>query len=217
MKKEKDDLRYNEEDERTLLEDILGFIKVFAVTAIVFLLFVNFIAHPVNVVGRSMDPTLSDGEYGFTSVISTIVGTPKRGDVVVVTIRGNDGTTTHWVKRIIGLPGETVSCVNDEIYIDGEKLDESEYISESYRQSMIDTYGYFNKSVKDTVDENGVTVVTAVDFDTVVLEDDEYFVCGDNRPYSKDSRDSSVGPIKKSQIFGEGILVFWPLNKIGIH
>lgn len=217
MKKEDDELRYNEDDERSVVEDILGFIKVFALTAIIFLLFVNFIAHPVNVVGRSMDPTLSDGEYGFTSVISTVLGKPKRGDIVVVTMEKEDGTKTHWVKRIIGEPGETVSCKDDEIYINGEKLDESEYIDPDYRQSMIETYGYFNKTVKDFVDDEGITVVRAVDFDEVVLGEDEYYVCGDNRPYSKDSRDNSVGPVKKSQIFGKGIMIFYPLNKIGIH
>lgn len=217
MRNDNDDLRYNEDDERSVVEDILGFVKVFALTAIIFLVFVNFIAHPVNVVGRSMDPTLSDGEYGFTSVISTIVGNPKRGDIVVVTMKKDDGSTTHWVKRIIGLPGETVSCKDDNVYINGEKLDESAYINEEYRQSMTETYGYFNKTVKDFVDEEGLTIVKAVDFDTVTLEDDEYYVCGDNRPYSKDSRDNAVGPVKKSQLFGKGILIFYPLDKIGIY
>ena len=56
----KDELKYNEEDERSIFEDILDFIKVFAITALVFLLFVNFIAHPVSVKGRSMHPTLKD-------------------------------------------------------------------------------------------------------------------------------------------------------------
>lgn len=217
MKKEKDELKYNEEDEKSVLEDILGFIKVFALTAIVFLLFVNFIAHPVNVVGRSMDPTLSNGEYGFTSVISTIIGKPDRGDIVVVTMPQENGKNSHWVKRIIGLPGETVSCKDDELYINGEKLDESSYISEEYKQSMIEQYGYFNKIVKNTVDKEGVTVVRAQDFAEVTLGEDEYFICGDNRPYSKDSRDDSVGSVKKSQLFGKGIFVFFPLNKIGIY
>ncbi len=217
MKKENDELKYSEEDEKSVVEDILGFVKVFALTAIIFLLFVNFIAHPVNVVGRSMDPTLQNGEYGFTSVISTIVGKPNRGDIVVVTVQKEDGTKTHWVKRVIGLPGETVSCIDDEIFINNEKLDESSYIQEDYKQSMIENYGYFNKTVKSYVDKEGITVVRAEDFDEVVLAEDEYFVCGDNRPYSKDSRDESVGPVKKGQLFGKGIFVLFPINKIGMY
>ena len=66
MKKaKKSELRYNEDDERTLLEDILGFVKVFVVSAIVILLFVNFVAHPVRVDGRSMYPTLKDENLGL--------------------------------------------------------------------------------------------------------------------------------------------------------
>ena len=217
MKKKNDDLKYNENDERSILEDILDFVKVFAITALGFLVFVNFIAYPVNVVGRSMNPTLADGEYGFTNVLNATIKTPQRGDIVVVTMQTEDNTKSHWVKRIIGLPGETVSCKDDEIYINGEKLDESAYIDEDYKQEMIETYGYFNKVIKDYTDEEGVTVVKAVDFTEITLGDDEYFVCGDNRPYSKDSRNEAVGPVKRSQIFGNGILIFYPLNKMGIY
>ena len=67
-KSKKNELRYNEDDERTLLEDILDFVKVFVISAIVILLFVNFVAHPVRVDGESMYPTLKDGEFGFTNV-----------------------------------------------------------------------------------------------------------------------------------------------------
>lgn len=82
----KNELRYNEDDERTLLEDILGFIKVFVVSAIVILLFVNFVAHPVRVDGRSMYPTLKDGEFGFTNVGGVLLNGVERGDIVVVTM-----------------------------------------------------------------------------------------------------------------------------------
>ena len=115
-KSKKNELRYNEDDERTLLEDILGFIKVFVVSAIVILLFVNFVSHPVRVDGRSMYPTLKDGEFGFTNVGGVLLNGVERGDIVVVTME-EEGQKTHWVKRVIGLPGDTVSCVNDVVYI----------------------------------------------------------------------------------------------------
>ena len=205
-KSKKNELRYNEDDERTLLEDILGFIKVFVVSAIVILLFVNFVAHPVRVDGRSMYPTLKDGEFGFTNVGGVLLNGVERGDIVVVTME-EEGQKTHWVKRVIGLPGDTVSCVNDVVYINGKVLDETKYIAPDYRQSLVDKFGYFNKV--PNADNTNVE-----DFEEVKLGDDEYYVIGDNRPYSKDSR--YVGPVKKSQIFAKKMLVLLPISDIGV-
>lgn len=205
-KSKKNELRYNEDDERTLLEDILGFIKVFVVSAIVILLFVNFVAHPVRVDGRSMYPTLKDGEFGFTNVGGVLLNGVERGDIVVVTME-EEGQKTHWVKRVIGLPGDTVSCVNDVVYINGKVLDETKYIDPDYRQSLVDKFGYFNK----VPNANNTNVE---DFEEVKLGEDEYFVMGDNRPYSKDSR--YVGPVKKSQIFAKKMLVLLPISDIGV-
>lgn len=205
-KSKKNELRYNEDDERTLLEDILGFIKVFVVSAIVILLFVNFVAHPVRVDGRSMYPTLKDGEFGFTNVGGVLLNGVERGDIVVVTME-EEGQKTHWVKRVIGLPGDTVSCVNDVVYINGKVLDETKYIAPDYRQSLVDKFGYFNKA--PNADNTNVE-----DFEEVKLGDDEYYVMGDNRPYSKDSR--YVGPVKKSQIFAKKMLVLLPISDIGV-
>ena len=205
-KSKKNELRYNEDDERTLLEDILGFIKVFVVSAIVILLFVNFVAHPVRVDGRSMYPTLKDGEFGFTNVGGVLLNGVERGDRGVITMK-EEGQKTHWVKRVIGLPGDTVSCVNDVVYINGKVLDETKYIDPDYRQSLVDKFGYFNKV--PNADNTNVE-----DFEEVKLKDDEYYVMGDNRPYSKDSR--YVGPVKKSQIFAKKMLVLLPISDIGV-
>lgn len=207
MKKaKKSELRYNEDDERTLLEDILGFIKVFVVSAIVILLFVNFVAHPVRVDGKSMYPTLKDGEFGFTNVGGVLLNGVKRGDIVVVTME-EKGQKTHWVKRVIGMPGDTISCVNDIVFINGKVLDEKQYIDPDYRQSCVDQFGYFNKV--PNADNTDVQ-----DFEEVKLGDDEYYVMGDNRPYSKDSR--YVGPVKKSQLFAKKMLVLLPISDIGV-
>lgn len=207
MKKaKKSELRYNEDDERTLLEDILGFIKVFVVSAIVILLFVNFVAHPVRVDGRSMYPTLKDGEFGFTNVEGVLLNGVKRGDIVVVTME-EKGQKTHWVKRVIGMPGDTISCVNDIVFINGKVLDETQYIDPDYRQSCVDQFGYFNKV--PNADNTDVQ-----DFEEMKLGDDEYYVMGDNRPYSKDSR--YVGPVKKSQLFAKKMLVLLPISDIGV-
>lgn len=217
-KSNKSELRYNEDDDRTLLEDILGFVKVFVVSAIVILLFVNFVAHPVRVDGKSMYPTLKDGEFGFTNVGGVQLNGVERGDIVVVTME-EDGQKTHWVKRVIGLPGETVSCVNDVIYINGKALDETQYIDPDYRQSFVDEYHYFNKVANSNTEDNKRNYNpdvddNVVDFKEVTLGDDEYFVMGDNRPYSKDSR--YVGPVKKSQLFAKNMLVLLPFSDMGV-
>lgn len=208
MPKKKKMERYSEEDERTLAEDILDFVKVFAISAIVILLFVNFIAHPITVVGTSMTPTLLDGEYGFTSILNMRLGKPERGDVVVITMEQEPDEKSHWVKRVIGLPGETVYAKDGVVYVNDEPLDESAYLKEDYMdealQSFYDTYGYpYGTFTKD--------------FGPVTLGEDEYFVMGDNRPWSKDSRDPSVGPVSSSDMYGKGIMVFFPFDKIGVH
>ena len=205
-KSNKSELRYNEDDDRTLLEDILGFVKVFVVSAIVILLFVNFVAHPVRVDGKSMYPTLKDGEFGFTNVGGVLLNGVERGDIVVVTME-EDGQKTHWVKRVIGLPGDTVTCVNDVVFINGKVLDETQYIDPDYRQSCVDKFGYFNK----VPNEDNTDVK---DFDEVKLDNDEYYVMGDNRPYSKDSR--YVGLVKKSQLFAKNMLVLLPFSDMGV-
>lgn len=200
VENKKSNYDYNEDDERTLGEDIIDFVKVFVISALVILVLINFVAYPVTVVGRSMRPTLENGEFGFTNKISVLLSkNVERGDVIVATIKDSEsGETEHWVKRIVGLPGETIKCKNEKIYINGKVLDESDYIDEDYKQSMIDEFGYFN-----------------MDFAEVTLGEDEYFVMGDNRPYSKDSRYSDVGPISSSQIFGKGVFVLYPFKEIG--
>ncbi len=199
--RKKDALSYNEEDEQTLSEDILDFIKVFVISAVVVLLFSHFIAYPVNVKGRSMHPTLKDGEYGFTNVIGMAFHEPERFDVVVVEMEDEDtGNPERWVKRIIGMPGDTIECKDEVVYVNGQALDESAYIDAQYKQETKDSLGYFN-----------------MDFDEVKLGEDEYFLMGDNRPYSKDSRYKDVGAFTKEQIFGDGVLILFPPTHIGVH
>ena len=166
-----------------------------------------------------MYPTLKDGEFGFTNVGGVLLNGVERGDIVVVTMEEN-GQKTHWVKRVIGLPGETVSCVNDVIYINGKVLDETKYIDPDYRQSFVDEYHFFNKVENSDLGDNkrnynpDFKYKSAIDFKETKLGDDEYFVMGDNRPFSKDSR--YVGPVKKSQIFAKKMLVLLPISDIGV-
>lgn len=199
--------RQQKDEEKTLLDDILDFIKVFAVSAIVILLFVNFIAHPVTVIGHSMDPTLAEGEYGFTSIISMATSDPQRGDIVIVNMENKNGETERWVKRIIGMPGETIEAKDGVVYINGEVLDESGYLL----QENID------KALARFKAEKGIDYGPFTsDFGPVTLGEDEYWVMGDNRPDSKDSRYPDVGPVSRDNLFGKGIFVLYPFNKMGV-
>ena len=148
---------------------------------------------------------LADIQRGSLERIKNII--PHRISMFDLVTMEEDGQKTHWVKRVIGLPGDTVTCVNDVVFINGKVLDKTQYIDPDYRQSCVDKFGYFNK----VPNEDNTDVK---DFDEVKLDNDEYYVMGDNRPYSKDSR--YVGPVKKSQLFAKNMLVLLPFSDMGV-
>ncbi len=102
------------------------------------------------------------------------------------------------IKRVIALPGETIECKDEQVYINGEALDESAYLDNDYAKDWLAKNGYFNYN-----------------FDPVTLKEDEYFLMGYNRPISLDSRDS--GPYKKSQILAKDFLVLYPFEEFGYY
>ena len=169
---------------------------------------------PVRVDGHSMDPTLADSEY-----LLVINKLPiDRFDIVVASETEN-GKTKEIVKRVIGLPGDTIQYENDTLYINGKKTDEpylKEYIKKFKEDKLQSTYtgkGFeengelFRQMAQSaqafTVDQDGSATFTKK------LLDDEYLLLGDDRIVSKDSR--QVGAFKKSQIKGEAVFRLWPL------
>ena len=169
---------------------------------------------PVRVDGHSMDPTLADSEY-----LLVINKLPiDRFDIVVASETEN-GKTKEIVKRVIGLPGETIEYKNDVLYINGKETDEpylKEYIQKFKEDKLQSTYS------GKGFEENGelfrqmaqIAEAFTVDRDggatfTKKLLDDEYLLLGDDRIVSKDSR--QVGAFKKDQIKGEAVLRLWPL------
>lgn len=169
---------------------------------------------PVRVDGHSMDPTLADSEY-----LLVINKLPiDRFDIVVASETEN-GKTKEIVKRIIGLPGETIEYKNDVLYINGKETDEpylKEYIQKFKEDKLQSTYSgkgfeengeLFRQMAQIaeafTVDKDGSATFTKK------LLDDEYLLLGDDRIVSKDSR--QVGAFKKDQIKGEAVLRLWPL------
>jgi signal peptidase I len=136
-----------------------------------------------------MENTLSDNDHLFVDKISYRFKDPQRFDIIVFPPQYDPDT--YYIKRIIGLPGETVQIDTDgNIYIDGEILEES--------------YG------KEVIQNPGRAI------EPVVLGDDEYFVMGDNRNNSSDSRDPAVGNIKREDIIGKAFIRIWPLSRFGI-
>lgn len=194
MKKEKNKYRYSEEDDRLLIEDILDFIKTFIICSLIVLTINTFLLSPKQIVGRSMYPTLKNKEKGIVNVLSRNFNGINRYDIVVAKIE-EEGKTSEVVKRVIGLPGETISCQDEVIYINGNPLDESAYLDTEYYDEWYNTNHYFTKN-----------------FQEITLGEDEYFLMGDNRPLSQDSRD--FGPVNSSQILAKDFLILWPLNNI---
>jgi signal peptidase I len=166
--------------------DILE-VVVFAVA--IFLFLYLLVLQPHKIKGASMEPNFPDGEFLLTDKISYRFGVPKRGDVIVFKPPMED--QDEFIKRIIGLPGETVSVKDNHVYINDRELDES-YLS----PSLVTSGGYF-----------------LPDGMSVTVPDNEYFVMGDNRPRSSDSR--AWGFIEKSKITGRAWLIYWPPQEAG--
>lgn len=158
----------------------------YVVIVVVVVLFRTFIATPVRVDGTSMDSTLKNGEI---LILNKLDKSYERFEVVVVNVEV-DGKKSKLVKRIIGLPGESIEYKDNELYINDEVIKD---VSPSRTNDF---------SLKEI-------------YNIDKLPDDCYFVMGDNRKYSRDSRDYTVGIIKKEDIVGTTAIRIFPINKIG--
>lgn len=172
----------------------LDFIETIVIALSIFLVIYLFFLQPHQVNGLSMFPNFQNGEYVLTDKVTFKMRNPKRGEVIVFHAPAAAhcplGTGCDFIKRVIGLPGETVEVKNGHIYINSQELKEP-YIPAEY----VTQPGEFSKN----------RVIT--------LGPDEYFVDGDNRPYSSDSR--AWGPITKSAIVGRAFFVYWPPKQAG--
>lgn len=197
--KHQTEYRYNEEDEKTIFEEILGFVGTFLICSVVIILVTSLIIKPSVVSGRSMYPALQTDDRGFSNVLALATEGVERGDIVTANmVNEEDGKTYSVVKRVIGLPGETIECRDEKVCINGKELDESQYLDESFAKEWYNTNGYFNDS-----------------FGPVTLKEDEYFLMGDNRPISMDSRET--GPVKKEDILAKDFMVLFPFSRFGYH
>lgn len=170
---------------REILSTSLYLLVVLCLTYLV----ITFVGQRTQVIGSSMETTLSDGDNLIVDKISYRIREPKRFDIIVFPFQYAD--KTYYIKRIIGMPGETVQIdEKGNIYINGEILDET------YGREIIQNPGRASEPI--------------------TLSEDEYFVLGDNRNNSSDSRDPSVANIKKEDIIGRAFIRIWPVSKFGI-
>ncbi len=147
-----------------------------------------YFGQQVSMVGDSMKPVLYNGDVVLVNRIIYNARTPKRGDIVVFKPKGNENDH-YFTKRIVGLPGESVEIIENRIYIDGEKLDEE------YETTDIDDVGIADERIQ--------------------LAGDEFFVLGDNRANSEDSRNADVGNVKRDYIYGKAWFVISPKKNFG--
>ena len=178
---------------RNILISALSFLRSIACYTLFAFLFVAFFFRPMQISGTSMTPTLHDDDKVLINVFHNLISEPQRFDVVVA--RHDDEL---WIKRVIGLPGETVSYREDTLYVDGQPVEEF-FLDEAY--------------MNEALQQLNIEVFTA-DVGEIILGKDEYLLVGDNRPQSLDSRSAQVGTFKRSDIIANGVFVFWPLNEV---
>ena len=163
-------------------------VQIAAVCLIAFVL-VWFWGQRVSNTGDSMEPMLKNGDVVLVNRIIYNASRPKRYDVIVFKPNGNENAN-YYVKRIVGLPGETVQIMDGYVYINGEQLEEPVNAT--------------------AVEDPGLAE------EQIVLAGDEYFVLGDNRSASEDSRMADIGNVKRSEIYGKAWFVVSPFSHMGL-
>src|SRR5579883_686820 len=174
------------ERHRSVLISTVAWFRDLMLSVLIAVLVILFLYRPVKVEGTSMMPSLYDQERLFINQFSYKfgLGDIKRGDTVVFFFP--EDPTKSYIKRVIGLPGDRVQIIDGYVYINGKKLTEK-YVPMRYRDDR--------------------------DWGPKVVPPDNYFVLGDDRIASNDSR--AWGFVPKSYIYGKAVFVFWPLDKAG--
>src|SRR3989344_436189 len=175
--------------------DVGGFflelVKMAAICAMLFVGIRYYIIKPFVVQGQSMHPTFESSEYLIIDELSYRFAQPERGDIVVFRYPGD--VSQFFIKRIIGLPGEQVKCTDGGIYI----------VNKEYPTGMVLDESYLSKTVK-----------TECIQPSVVIPEESYFVMGDNRQASLDSR--RFGTLERKYIIGKVLLRGWPFHRAGL-
>lgn len=164
--------------------EILKLLRVIVISILVFYTLTNTAVKVTIIRGDSMYPTLKDGDIAFTNVLAKYIETFERFDIVTIY---SEQEETYIVKRIVGLPNETIEYKQNKLYINGT------YIKEDYFDEL-----YIDENT------NGNKTNFTEDFGPITLKSDEYFVLGDNRRISLDSR--KYGPFELDDIVSSGVM-----------
>lgn len=177
------------QEEKSILRELGGWLLYILIIIGLTYLIITFVGQRTRVSGSSMETTLSDGDNLIVDKLSYRFGEPKRFDVIVFPYQHEENT--FYIKRIIGLPGETIQVVDGYTYVNGEILSG-------------DVYG------AQVMDSPGMAA------EPIELGEDEYFVLGDNRNHSSDSRDPSVGVLKREDLIGKAWVRIYPFDRFGV-
>lgn len=176
-----------EKKKKNAVREVLGWLIYMAVLVAAAFFVVHFVGERTVVSGDSMMPTLRDGDNLIVDKLSYRIRSPRRFEIVVFPFQYQKGT--YYIKRVIGLPGEQVQIYDGHIYINGKILEES----------------YGNEEIRSA----------GLASEAITLGEDEYFVLGDNRNNSADSREPSVGTVLKQDMIGRAVFRIWPLDSVG--
>ena len=171
---------------RTSIWNALSWVRDLAFSVLIAVILIVFIYQPVKVEGTSMMPTLTDQERIFINKFTYHfgLGSIERGDMVVFWFPLDPSKS--YIKRVIGVPGDMVHIDAGQVFVNGQPLNES-YVPEDYHDR--------------------------VSWEEHRVPPDEYFVLGDHRSSSSDSR--TWGFVKRDAIYGKAVFVYWPLKKMG--
>ena len=173
----------------SVMRELLGWLFYILIIIGLTYLIITYVGQRTRVSGSSMETTLSDGDNPIVDKLSYRFQDPKRFDIVVFPYKYEENT--YYIKRIIGLPGDTVQVKDGYTYINGELLESDIYGAE-------------------------VMIEAGTASEPITLGEDEYFVLGDNRNHSLDSRDPSVGILKREDLIGRAWVRIYPFDKMGV-
>ena len=182
--------------------EVFDWLRTICIGVLAGVFIVVFLVQRDDVYGSSMQPTLTQGDILFTQKLSTYFDTFKRGDIVVLDGSNMEGytKTEYLIKRVVGLPGETIRIADGNVYIKPADSTEFYLLQENY----------LPEGTKTIVMDDG----KSKGYDEITLGENEYYCMGDNRPVSNDSR--NLGPFTADRIIAVAVIRVFPLNEIRI-